>query len=134
MKLLHIDWIDTPRRGRCLDFLISGKSLLKMLKDRGYQQEARLGTALVPTDVIFRDELTLAVPGPLPSGRVPLYICPCGDYDCGVIAVRISHSGDSFLWNEFAWEDHSNEVTIVKNLGPFRFQDEQYRKALGAIS
>ncbi len=132
MKLLHIDWVDTLRRGRCLDFLISGKSLLKMLEGRGYQNQSRLGTALVPTDTTFRDELTLVAPGPLASGRIPMYICPCGDYDCGVISVRISHEGDSFLWSEIGWEDDQNRISLLKHLGPFRFQDEQYRKALGA--
>ncbi|MFD8498676.1 hypothetical protein [Amycolatopsis sp. NPDC059657] len=50
----------------------------------------------------------------LPSGRVPLYTCSlCGDFGCGVLAVRVTYDRDTVRWTDFAWESESEPV-----LGP----------------
>ncbi|WP_370948263.1 hypothetical protein AB5J62_11890 [Amycolatopsis sp. cg5] len=50
----------------------------------------------------------------LPSGREALYTCSlCGDFGCGVLAVRVTYGETTVRWTDFAWESESEPV-----LGP----------------
>lgn len=43
----------------------------------------------------------------LPSGRIPLYICPeCGDLGCGCFAVRVGFYPDVVTWGDFTHENN----------------------------
>jgi hypothetical protein len=56
-------------------------------------------------------QLLLRAPSALPSGRVPLYVCPlCGDLQCGTVAVRVSRQGDCVVWSELGWDSPSRST------------------------
>jgi hypothetical protein len=132
MKTLKIGWSSSTRRGKVLDFLISGKSILKVIEKRGFDMVPRLGSALQPTDTSTRALLLLETDGDMPSGRVALYVCSeCGGYGCGVVSVKISSDGSRFIWHNFVWEtDYDDNVVPLEKLGPFEFDGNQYREAI----
>jgi hypothetical protein len=132
MKSLKLGWTSSRRRGKLLDFLISGKSLLNEIEKRGYDMVPRLGSALQPTDASTRALLLLETDCDLPSGRVALYVCSeCGGYGCGVVSVNISSDGSNFVWHNFVWEtDYDDNVVPLEKLGPFEFDGRQYREAI----
>jgi hypothetical protein len=132
MKTLDIRWTQSKRRGKCLDFFVSGRSLLKEIERRGHDLVPRLGSELLPIDSKTRNLLLLESTGDTPSGRVALYVCPlCGDYGCGVISVKVTREGTDILWREFGREnDWDNEFFPIEKLGPFSFSEEKYRHTL----
>jgi hypothetical protein len=132
MKTLEINWFFSKRRGKRLDFFVSGKSLLKEIERRGYDLVPRLGSDLLPIDSVTRDLLLLEMAGDTPSGRVALYICPeCGDIGCGVVSVKISRDRSDIVWSDLVWENnYDNNLVTLEKLGPFRFNEEDYRSIL----
>jgi hypothetical protein len=132
LKTLSLKRFSSRRRGLQYDFFVSGRPLLKELEQRGYDLIPRLGSDALPIDVDTRDTLTLKCAGDLPSGRTALYVCPeCGDDSCGVISVRIKRDGDAIVWSDFAFEnDYDDRVEPLRDLGPFRFAESEYRQAL----
>jgi hypothetical protein len=132
MKTFEIGWTSSKKYGKTLDFLVSGKSLLKEVERRGMDVVPRLGAASIPVDFKTRDLLLLNCRGDMPSGRVALYICPlCGDYGCGVVSAKIYRENSSFIWSDFAWEtNYEDKLYYLEKLGPFRFAEDQYRDAL----
>src|SRR5262245_21851009 len=105
MKILEIKWVFDRRRGKRLDFVVSGRSLYKELRRRGYDVVPRLGSNLVPVDSTTRRLLLLEKAGDMASGRVALYVCPlCGDLGCGAVSVRITRENTDIVWSEFEWE------------------------------
>lgn len=84
-------------------------------------------------------QLCLQVPSEFPSGRIPLYVCRCGDLQCGAVTVRVSEEGGLIRWAEFgreapyAWEGESQELhqsEYMARTGPFEFERDAYRYAL----
>lgn len=132
MKALELQWVFDPKRGECLDFVVSGRSLYKELRRRGYDVVPRLKSRLVPVDAGTRDLLLLEREGDTPSGRVALYGCPlCGHIGCGVVSARITREGADILWSEFAWEtDCEDHFQTLEKLGPYRFREAEYRKSI----
>jgi hypothetical protein len=132
MKTLEIRWAQSKRRGKCLDFFVSGRSLLKEIERRGHDHVPRLGSDLLPIDSETRDLLLLECNGDTPSGRVALYVCPeCGDHGCGVVSVKVTREGTDILWSEFGFENNwGDEFFLMEKLGPFRFNEEKYRHTL----
>jgi len=132
MKKLSLGKVRTRTRGECLDFLISGKSILLELERRGMDFVPRLGTDLVPTDVETRSTLLVETDGDTPSGRVALYVCPeCGDYGCGVVSAKIERDGDTVVWSEFGQENnYDDEFHPLARIGPYRFEWNDYRQAV----
>jgi hypothetical protein len=132
MKTLEIKWAHSKRRGKRLDFYVSGRSLLKAVERRGYDLVPRLGSELLPIDMETRALLLLEKCGDTPGGRVGLYVCPlCGDYGCGVVSVRITREGSDILWSEIGYENgHDEGFLQIEKLGPFRFDEKAYRQAL----
>lgn len=129
VKTLEINWFHS-KRGKCLDFYVSGKPLFREIQLRGYDLFPRLGSDSVPIDIATREHLLLEAVSDTPSGRVALYICPlCGDYGCGVVSVKINRDGSDFVWGDFVWENQDTVMELEK-LGPFRFSEENYRSAL----
>ena len=130
LKTLALDWVEDNRRGRFLDFVVSGRSLFMEMRRRGYDLVPRLSGKLVPLDVEARDLLLLEREGDTESGRVALYVCAgCGDYGCGVVSAMISRIDSDIQWSDFVWEQ-GPEVVPIENLGPFRFREDDYRKTI----
>ena len=140
MKLLELKAIHSGRHGEIIDFVISGRSLHAELSRRGYDLVPRTSTKLVPTDTRTRELLLLESAGDTPRDRVALYLCPiCGGLGCGAITVRINSDRATFTWEDFAIEtDYFNEeedgFQLLKKLGPFRFDAQQYTSALNLVS
>lgn len=132
MKTLELRSVFDSRRGERLDFVVSGRSLYKELRRRGYDVVPRLGSGRVRVDTETRDLLLLEKEGDTRSGRVALYICPiCGDLGCGVVSAKITRVGADILWSEFAWEtDSADHFLALEKLGPYRFRVAEYRKAI----
>jgi hypothetical protein len=132
MKTLALRRVFEPERGEYLDFVVSGRSLYRELRRRGYDVVPRLVSKLVPVDIDTRDLLFLEKSGDTPTGRVALYRCSlCGHIGCGVVSVRITRENTDILWSEFAWEtDCSDHFQPVESLGPYRFREAEYRDAI----
>jgi hypothetical protein len=132
MKTLELRRVFDRTRGERLDFVVSGRSLYKEFRRRGYDVVPRLGRNLVLVDVETRDLLLLEKKGDTASGRVALYLCPlCGDLGCGAISVKITRENSDILWSEFAWEtDCSDHFQSIEKLGPYRFREADYRRAI----
>lgn len=131
MKTLTIETVQSQKYGVVSDFAISGRSLLKEIERREYDYVPRLRSGLVPTDVATREVLLLEKADDLPNGRVALYICPCGDFGCGVVSAKISREGKHIVWSDICYENESDEELIPLNrLGPYRFEEKQYRQAI----
>lgn len=83
---------------------------------------------------IYARELSLIETASLPSGRVPLFICFCGDLACGALTVAISGTGDQVHWTDFGsesdWEKGFSQSEEQKRTGPFTFDRTAYLKAI----
>ena len=133
MHILAFRYADSITRGKCVDFYISGRSLLNKVERLGYKDMIpRLGTEFLPADLETRELLLLQRQDELPKGRVGLYVCPlCADYGCGVVSVKITRDGTDFVWSEFRHENnYESKHEAINNLGPFRFDEEQYRSTI----
>jgi hypothetical protein len=132
MKTLEFRRVFDPRRGERLDFVVSGRSLYKELRRRGYDVVPRLGSGLVPVDSETRDLLLLEKEGDTPTGRVALYVCPlCAHLGCGVVSAKIAREGAEIVWSEFVWEtDCEDHFQPLDNVGPYRFREPAYRSAI----
>ena len=137
--MLSLDWRTRQRDGirtvrDYLDFLADGRSLKDRLApgdfvsvlDGGFTERERIAALL------------LEGPSELPTGRVPLYVCPeCGDVDCGAIAARVEETEDAFVWSDFTVEvtyyfDSEDERVQERITGvePVAFEKDQYRAVL----
>ncbi len=123
-------------RGSHLDFIVSGKSLLRQLERWRFGFLPRLESSRDPINVTTRSLLLCESEGDTPNGRVGLYVCPCcGDYDCGVVSVRITKADGDFIWNDFAYEnDFHEQFYLLDRLGPFRFEGQAYRQAIQNVN
>lgn len=117
-----------------LDFVADGRSLKDRLApgdfvsvlDGGSTERARI------------EALLLDGPSELPTGRVPLYVCPeCGDVDCGTIAARVEKTADAFVWSDFTIEvtyyfDSEDERVQerITDVEPIAFEKNRYRAVL----
>jgi len=129
MKTLAIEKVQSCRHYGTMDFVISGRSLLKEIERREYDYIPRLGSDFSPTDIGLREELLLEKTGYLSSGRVALYICKCGDYECGVISTKIFREGNHIIWSDFGYENECDkEFLLFDRIGPFRFEEKKYRQ------
>ena len=133
LKTLDIGWIEDSRRGRLLDFRVSGRSLFREIRKRGFDRLPRTTSNpnLPALDVETLEMLLLEGVGDTPSGRVALYLCPCGDLGCDAVSVRIQRDGGDIVWDDFVWEvDYEDEILPLEGLGPFRFREDEYRKSV----
>ncbi len=131
MKMLAIEMVQSQKYGAILDFVISGRSLLKEIERREYDYVPRLGSEMIPTDVETREVLLLEKADDLPNGRAALYICPCGDYDCGIISASITREDKHIIWSDISYENEADDELIpLDRLGPYRFEEKQYRQAI----
>lgn len=82
----------------------------------------RAGAALVG-EAPFEDWL----PDP---ARVPLLMCECGDLLCGALMVRLTRSGDTVQWADWAWERFYEDAEPV-NMPSVTFCVTEYLEAVG---
>lgn len=82
----------------------------------------------------YARELSLLETNLFASGRVALFICFCGDLDCGALTVDISGTSDTVRWSAFGsestWEDGLYQSDHMKRTGPFTFERNAYLNAL----
>lgn len=117
------------------DFLADGESLHDRL---GLGDVVGVFWGL-PFDRAAARQLLLHDPSPLPTGRVPIYVCAeCGDVDCGAVAVRVEETDAAYVWS-----DVTNEVTYYfdspdervqfryEGVGPVAFDKATYRDVIG---
>ena len=85
----------------------------------------------------FGKQLALKTPSEFPSGRVPIYLCPCGDLACGAVTVSIEEDGGTIVWSEFGresnWESGIWQDEYMRRTGPFRFDRKAYLYTLSAF-
>jgi hypothetical protein len=116
---------------RYYDFTINGRPLRTML-DPG-DNVTPFGWLAREQEVSFARPLLLRAPSPMPSGRVPLYICPeCGDLGCGALTARVVEDHESFAWLDLAFETDYQEVppTDFLEVRPFYFEKRAYEAAI----
>ena len=66
------------------------------------------------------------------SGRSLIYICPeCADIGCGAYGCKITRSGDTYVWSDFAYENGYEDPDLIEGLGPFEFSADNYEKVIG---
>ena len=126
-------WVRTPRTA--LDFVVGGESLHERLGSGDVI--GVLGWGLAERAHIA--QLLLRDPPELPTGRVPIYVCPeCGDPDCGALAVRVEETEAGFVWSDFTAEvayyyDSPDERVQhrFESVGPFTFDKALYRDVIG---
>ncbi len=84
---------------------------------------------------VYARELSLREAVSFSSGRVPLFVCFCGDLGCGALTVSVSASGDLVHWSDFGtesdWESGFHQSDHMKRTGPFTFDRSGY---LGVLS
>lgn len=119
-----------------VDFIVDGRPLLFQLSD--LDAVSPLASDVPPA--IFTAQvrsLLLEADAPLPGGRYVIYGCPdCADLACGAVTAAIARDGDDYIWRDFAWQtdEHADlELNGYHGIGPFRFQGDEYRAALGAL-
>lgn len=93
------------------------------------------GTVSALTRPEVGKQLCLRAATEFPTGRVPLFVCVCGDLQCGAVTVRITQDGDRIRWAEFgreaplAWEGEPaglHQSDYMARTGPFEFELESY--------
>ncbi|MFE0917553.1 oxidoreductase [Streptomyces nigra] len=119
-----------------VDFIVDGRPLLFQLSD--LDAVSPLASDVPPA--IFTAQvrsLLLEADAPLPGGRYVVYGCPdCADLACGAVTAAIARDGDDYIWRDFAWQtdEHADlELNGYHGIGPFRFQGDEYRAALGSL-
>jgi hypothetical protein len=123
------------RKRRYYDFTINGRALRTMV-DPG-DNIGLFGWLPHDVEVGFARSLLLREPSKLPSGRVPLYICPeCGDLGCQSLSVRAIEEPDRFVWTEFAYEANYDAGPATKfiEVRPFSFEKRAYEAAIGRFT
>ncbi|MGW6469819.1 oxidoreductase [Streptomyces nigra] len=119
-----------------VDFIVDGRPLLFQLSD--LDAVSPLASDVPPA--IFTAQvrsLLLEADAPLPGGRYVIYGCPdCADLACGAVTAAIAREGDDYIWRDFAWQTDERadlELNGYHGIGPFRFQGDEYRAALGSL-
>jgi len=72
------------------------------------------------------------------SGRVPLYLCRCGDLECGALTASVTEADGTITWSDFGWEGPSAGEAISQNqymsrTGPFVFEKQAYLYTLSSF-
>ena len=117
-----------------IDFLVNGSSMLAELGRRSGGHSDLMG-CLAKGPVQFKTEtvsrLRAAASPDTETGRVILYLCPeCGDIGCGAYTVVVERDGATYVWRSFAYENGYEAAALVEDIGPFRFESQQYDAAI----
>ncbi|MFI7367047.1 oxidoreductase [Streptomyces sp. NPDC050149] len=116
-----------------MDFLVDGRPLLFRLSD--LDAVSPLASDVPPA--IFTTHvrrLLLEAEAPLAGGRYVIYGCPeCESIECGAVTAVIERDGTDVVWRDFAWQTYESvdlEQGGYRDIGPYRFDGEQYRREL----
>ncbi|WUW20246.1 oxidoreductase [Streptomyces sp. NBC_01463] len=116
-----------------MDFLVDGRPLLFRLSD--LDAVSPLASDVPPA--IFTTHvrrLLLEAEAPLAGGRYVIYGCPeCESLECGAVTAVIERDGTDIVWRDFAWQTYESvdlEEGGYRDIGPYRFDGEQYRREL----
>ncbi|MFI6948644.1 oxidoreductase [Streptomyces sp. NPDC050422] len=116
-----------------MDFLVDGRPLLFRLSD--LDAVSPLASDVPPA--IFTTHvrrLLLEAEAPLAGGRYVIYGCPeCESLECGAVTAVIERDGTDVVWRDFAWQTYESvdlEQGGYRDIGPYRFDGEQYRREL----
>ncbi|MEV1019620.1 oxidoreductase [Streptomyces sp. NPDC050264] len=119
-----------------VDFIVNGRPLLFQLSD--LDAVSPLAADIPPA--IFTDHvksLLMEADAPLAHGRYVIYGCPeCEGLECGAVTAVIERAGTDFVWRDFAWQTDERadlELNGYHGIGPFRFDGDEYRAALGQL-
>ncbi|MFG2648864.1 oxidoreductase [Streptomyces sp. NPDC048436] len=122
-----------------VDFIVDGRPLLFQLSD--LDAVSPLASDVPPA--IFSHHvrgLLLETAAPLSEGRHVIYGCPeCEGLECGAVTAVIERAPDgtdAYVWRDFAWQTAERadlELNGYHGIGPFRFQGDEYRAALGQL-
>ncbi|WP_353220639.1 hypothetical protein [Salinisphaera sp. S4-8] len=123
------------RESYSCDFTIDGNSLLKaIIRAAGDHKDflgcfARGWTNLNEHSL---KQLLLKERPETESGRSLIYVCPeCADIGCGAYGCKITKSGGTYVWSDFAYENGYEEPDPIAGLGPFEFSADNYEKVIG---
>jgi len=137
-----LDFVDAVRKGgtnqqarRYYDYAINGRPLRAIVEPG--DNIGLFGWLHHEVEVVRARWLLLREPSELPSGRVPLYICPeCGDLGCQTLSARVIEEHDRFVWTELAYEANYDPgpATAFLEVGPFSFEKRAYQAAIGRFA
>lgn len=116
------------------DYALNGRPLHTLI-DAG-DRITPFGWLSREIEIRFARSLLLREPSPLPSGRVPLYICAeCGDLGCQALSARVVLENDLFTWTEFAFEANydSGPATAFLAIRSFKFERHTYEASLNRL-
>ena len=116
------------------DFVIDGQRLTELIYPGGVTPFGWLPDASQRT---LSTMLLLDIVSDLPSGRVPLFVCPlCADYACGVLTTRAEKQGELIVWSDFVFEgqtDEVGEIVIPYAYPKLYFEALSYREELSTF-
>lgn len=116
-----------------LDFVVDGQSLYTLLMevaDLGDRMSAFVSDR-PRENLSARAVLLLRRRDPDLKTRAMLYVCPeCGDIQCGAMTVEITKTGNTYTWQNFAYEGYPGDDLVehltFPEIGPFTFHAEDY--------
>ena len=116
------------------DFTIDGDSLLDMIVNISGGHKDFLGCFARGWDNLNQHSLKQLLLKDTPeteSGRRLVYVCPeCADIGCGAYGCKISKSGDSYIWSDFAYENGYEDPQPIEGIGPFEFDAKNYETVI----
>jgi hypothetical protein len=137
-----LDFVDGFRAGgpdqqprRSYDYTINGTPLRSWVN--AGDNIGLFGWLPHESEAEFARWLLMREPSKLPSGRVPLYICPeCGDLGCQSRSARVIETDDAFVWTELGYEAEYDTGPVTKFIDarPFCFEKRAYERAVGRFA
>lgn len=139
-KLFHAGG-KTWQERHSVDFIINGMSLYEMTGAKKYGLCGRFSPNLPDWSAYSAKNFLLEgdADDRLPDDHFMLFVCSeCGDFGCGAITCKIYREGDSFVWQDFSYDngysDDTPDFESYSHIGPFFFSDSQYRQAITSAS
>lgn len=118
---------ETPSEVSSWDVVIDGQSLPEWIRwvgddELGLWMEGRVGTLGGPFLESYRRAVVAKLLGRTSGVETPLYVCPCGDLECGAVLVDVVAKGTRVIWENIRWRG------MTSGLPTFRFEAGPYRR------